>query len=49
MRWVDQKTGIKKAPAHQAPLSDKTKSLGIPEALTLTKMSFGFSRALIIS
>lgn len=34
------------APAPRALLSDKGKSLGMPEALTLTGMSFGFSRAL---
>lgn len=47
MKWMTESQAQRsQAPASQALLSDKGKSLGMPEALTLTGMSFGFSRAL---
>ena len=48
VQWRTESRHKNAGPApHQAPLSDKGKSLEIPEALT--GMSVGFSRALIIS
>lgn len=47
MKWMTESQAQRsQAPVPQALLSDKGKSLGMPEALTLTRMSFGFSRAL---